>query len=276
MTNRPGSSVLLLSFDLDRTRSELGIRQQKNLEHAARMLRLLTREHQIPATWSARNPAASSEIAALAAEPVQHEVAIACGALAAGSRSLRSRLAQQLTSARVAGLAISTLALDRGANVANLDIQDARKLGFSAIRSLPSASHNPHSGLFARLVSGFSRQRSALPRPTKLRFGLWDLPATIVHPRQGRAGGLTTLTSPRRSIDRLIRHGSYLHVAIDVALVAEMGATRLRPIEQLLQTAGQASLAGALRIETIRSLTACLMPVRTTAPAQSILKRRAA
>jgi hypothetical protein len=276
MTNRPGASVLVISFDLDRTRSELGIRQQKNREQAARVLRLLTREHQIPATWSALHPAASSEIAALAAEPVQHEVAIACGSLAPRSGSLRGRLAQQLTRARVAGLAINSLALDRGINLGNLDIQDARKLGLGAIRSLPSASQASHGGLFARLASSLSRQRCALPLPTKLRFGLWDLPATIVHPGQGRAGGQVTLTSPRRSIDRLIRHGSYLHVTIDVALVAEMGATGLAPIEQLLRSAGQASLAGALRIETIRSLTACLTPVRSTAPAQSILKRRAA
>jgi hypothetical protein len=85
-----------------------------------------------------------------------------------------------------------------------------------------------------------------------------------------------TLTSPRRSIDRLIRFHPYLHVAVDVPLAAEMGAAALEPIEQLLKLAGQASLAGALRVETIASLAASFAPVRTAAPAQSILKRRAA
>ena len=84
------------------------------------------------------------------------------------------------------------------------------------------------------------------------------------------------MTSPRRSIDRLIRFHPYLHVAIDVPLVAEMGGAAIEPIEQLLKLAGQASLAGALRIGTIASLTARFAPARAVSPAQSILKRRAA
>jgi hypothetical protein len=275
MTNRPASAVLVVSLDLD-CQAEASHRHRVNLENTAELLRTLARQHHVPVTWTSRNLPESLAARAAANVHAGGEVALAIGALPAGV-SLRRHVAQQLTRARAAGLSVSTLALSAECGLADLDSHDASRLGVTAIRSVGEASRTANVGLFSRLMSSLPGQRTALPRPRKLRYGLWEVPATIVHPRrQGRAGGSVTLTSPRRSIDRVIRFHPYLHVVIDVPLVAEMGAAAVEPIDQLFQLAGHASLAGALRVGTIASLAASFAPVRTAAPARSILKLRAA
>jgi hypothetical protein len=267
--------VLVVSFDLD-CHADASHRHRVNLENTAELLRSLAGQHHVPVTWTCQNPS-ESLVARAASRRAGDEIALSVTSASAGSMPLRRHVAQQLTRARVAGLSVSTLALPAARGRAALDGHDASKLGITAIRTTSEASRAASVGLFSRLMNSLAGQRTALPRPRKLRYGLWEVPATIVHPwRQGRAGGAVTLTSPRRSIDRLIRFHPYLHVAIDVPLVAEMGGAAIEPIEQLLKLAGQASLAGALRIGTIASLTASFAPARAVSPAQSILKRRAA
>jgi hypothetical protein len=77
-------------------------------------------------------------------------------------------------------------------------------------------------------------------------------------------------------IDYAAAHGVTFHLSVDVPELAAGGSRDLERFERVMEYGRRRERAGALRIHTLRSLSAQLSQGRQTRPAQSVLRPRAA
>lgn len=256
------SAILTLSIDLELDPMRPGRDQPRSLEAITdHLLRLLGR-YQVPATWAVADPAMSAATELLLAADAGHEIAVLGDATWVGHEAGRMRfgreLARRVSHGRAAGLSISTLAL-RGAELSDhLDL--VVKQDISVVRG---DYHDLASGWFSRPV---------IQQPAALRFGLWEVPASMCLPGNSRwkigGGGRRR---GRKSIDQAIADRGVFHVQINALNLADRGSMAEHALEQILRHATLRQREGAIEIATLANVARRLTGERITAPARSIL-----
>jgi hypothetical protein len=256
------SALFTLSIDLELDPLRPSRDQPRSLETITdRLVRLLDRYH-ASATWAVADPAVSAATEFLLAANESHEIAILGDQTWVGHEAGRMRfgreLARRVIRGRAAGIPISTLAL-RGTELADhLDL--VAKQEILAVRD---DFHEIAKGWLAK---------STVRTPAALRFGLWDVPASMRLPGTSRwklgGGGRRRC---RSGIDKAIAECSVFHIQIDALSLADRGSMAEHALEQILRHAAIRQQQGALEITTIAGVARKLMGERTTAPARSIL-----
>ena len=103
-----------------------------------------------------------------------------------------------------------------------------------------------------------------------LRFGVWELPATVHLPRVTSRFGLTG-SSTSRLIDRAVTRGELSHVAIDgPAILAN--PQELRALERLLTRLARQQQQGKLQVQTLSAVASQLVQSPDRTSATSILR----
>ena len=256
------SAIFAISIDLELDPMRPGRDQQRSLEAVTGNLLKLLGQYRMPATWAVADPAISAATDGLLAADAGHEIAILGDPTWVGHQAGRMRfgreLARRVMHGRAAGIAISTLAL-RGTELADhLDL--LIKHDISVLRS---DYHEHVQGWFARPV---------VQAPAALRFGLWDLPASMQLPgpsrwKLGGGGG----RRGRGGIDQAITTQGVFQVGIDALSLAERGPMAEHTLEQVLRHAALRRQEGTLEVLPLAAVANKLAGERTNAPARSIL-----
>ena len=256
------SAIFTLSIDLELDPLRPGRNQPRSLEAITdHLVGLLTR-YQVPATWAVADPAISAATEVLLAANAGHEIAILGDPTWVGHEAGRMRfgreLARRVLHGRAAGIPISTLAL-RGTELADhLDL--IIKQDISVVRG---DFHELTVGWFAKPV---------VQAPAALRFGLWDVPASLRLPGDSRwklgGGGRRRA---RSGIDRAIADCGVFHIQVDALSLADRGPAAEHMLEHILRHAAVRQREGVLEIATLATAARRLTGERSSAPARSIL-----
>jgi|GEM_PF-5302370 hypothetical protein len=143
------------------------------------------------------------------------------------------------------------------------------KSGITAIRPPLEPIPAPRSVL-GRLAAGIGRAFEAAPilAPKSLRWGLWEVPATLdiarLTPRQAR-----------RAVDRAVFHGALIHVAVPLAALVE-SPVRSRHLERLLEHVARRRDEELLDAIPLSGVALRYGRQRTGPTARSVMRRRAA
>jgi len=257
-TQQQGALIVTVDVDAACPRGDLSM--QRTLHSTTVALLGVLGNHEVAGTWALSDPARSLMTERLVNDPLSHELALLGDGGWESANLSRSRFARELTErladAELKGLSLKTLAVC-ASTPQHLDL--VVKGGFSALRG------GAESG----------RSRSWWPRAPRLdaaqplRWGLWQLGQTW----RNFDGGLM---SSRRGIDRCAMSGALITWVLDGPKLAAGGASMLRLIDRVLAYAAHRRGQGDLRIETVQNFVDQRLRRRDTAPAESILRTRAA
>ncbi len=261
MTTQRQRGVLVISVDVTSDNQGLAVSSRQALESGTELLFRLFEKCQTPATWSMEDLTLVRHWDAL--RRAGHDVAVLAqprwAAPSAGRREFAAELSRQAGLAEAAGSQLATLVLRGFPPNRHTDL--LIKHGVRAVRSLDLSYCRGSRSPLLRIF----RAENTEAAPSAIRFGLWDVPATLDLP-----GGASP-AKVRQQIDRAAATGGYAHLAIHVGQLAELkhGAYRL---EQVLQHARQLRGGGRIRIETVAGLAARLATPRQLQPSRSILR----
>lgn len=216
-------------------------------------LERLLSHYGLPATWALAEPAAWRP----ALRTVPHEVAVLGDASWASPRAGRAgflrELERRVAPARAAGIDVSSLIVADGGPPDHCDL--LYKLGLRSVRGV-----EPVAGNAAR----------------NLRFGLWELPASLRFPANGWFASWRRARTARRLIAAGTLEQRPLHVALDGRLLAAGGALMAQLLDSVLYSAAVQRDQGALQVQTMAGAAAALGRATVAAAATSILRPRAA
>ena len=257
------TAVFTLSIDLELDPMRPGQDQPRSLEAMTDHLVRLLSHYQMSATWAVADPAISAATETLLAAEASHEIAILGDPTWVGREAGRMRfgreLARRVTRGRAAGIAISTLALRGAEEAEHLDL-----LVKHEICVVRGGSRELPRGWFAPPV---------LKAPAPLRFGLYDVPASMRLPGQSRwklgGGGRRRA---RRCIDHAIATRSAFHIQLDALSLAERAPLAEHALDQILRHVALRQREGTLQIATLATLAGKLAGDRTKTPTRSILQ----
>ena len=256
------TAIFALSIDLELDPLKIENGQPRSLEATTQRLVKLLDRLRVPATWAVADPAVSAATEVLLAAGAGHEIAILGDPTWVGQQAGRARfgreLARRVAHAKAAGIAISTLAL-RGTELADsLDL--AVKQDISVVR--PNFREGS-GGWFSRPVSR---------TPAAIRFGLWDVPASMRLPCSSRwkfgGGGRR---QARSGIDSAIANRGVFQIQVDALTLSDRGNMAEHILEQILRHAIDRQRQGSLEIGTLATVARKLAGDRTVSPARSIL-----
>ena len=251
-TRRPGG---ILTISIDQTSSELSCGQQLVL----RQLVECFNEVGIPATWALPDAAMFQDHVLGGGGRTRHELAIRIGLLHAGAVLDRMTFAEQLQTttreARLLGADVSTVVCPVLQVTDHLDLLVKNRI--SAVRDTQTVA----------------APRSSTLHPQSLCFGIWDVPATTLWP-EGKTCWLGDGSLQfRRTLQRAIVAGEFVHLVIDARKLATGANGQLKAIGRLAKYVARRAASGDLRIETVGQLALrCTRKTRST-PAVSILRK---
>ena len=253
--------ILAISIDLEIDPTRRIADQQARLEESARVLIRQLEKYGVPATWGVADPAVSVLTERLATSRTRHEIAILGDASWVGAEAGRMRFSRELNRramrARAAGLDATTLLL-RGAELDD-HFDTAIRHGITSVRG---PEPDLETGWFSRDTTG---------QPHALRFGLWQIPVSIVLPAQRTWFGLASAKRGlKRAIDQACSAPSLCQLKIDGLKFSEAGSRR--QLEQILKHADRRRQAGLLAIATLAETADLLSASRQPTPARSILR----
>lgn len=262
MSSAQSAALFTVSIDLESDPLRPSTKQVHSLAAAADRLAKLLNRYRIAATWGVADPAMSAASDALLAANAGHELAILGDPTWVGPEAGRSRfgkeLARRVSHARAAGIDIATLML-RGTELSDhLDLLVKHQI--AVVR-----------GSYRRQTTGWL-SRPVLQAPAVVRYGIWDVPASLRLPTEGRwtlAG--SAARNGRRMIDQAIAAQKVFHLEVDAQSLADSGPLVERQLEHILAHAAQRSTQGALAVGTLSDTAAQLTGDRSNAPARSIL-----
>jgi hypothetical protein len=213
--------------------------------------------YQLPATWGVSEPPLGGKSAA---NPSQ-ELALLADTAWAGPQVGRSvfhrELERRLGAVRRASLEVTSLIVADGAPPEHCDLM--QKLGLKAVRGAQPATTG-----------------GDWPPPRSLRFGLWELPASLRFPARGWLGSLRLARRARHWIDQAVRTQRPLHIVFDGQRLSEGGLLAMRLADSVLRLAVRRREEGLLRVETMAGAVAQPGPQSGAGSARSILRPRAA
>lgn len=213
------------------------------------------RAHHVAASWTVPVGANLGQLADVlgptSGQPgVSGELAWSSQPVWAGANVGRGKfavaLAERASAALEAGVEISTLVLTAGCAATHLDV--AAKYGIRSVVTLAPV-----------------RVRS--PQPHALRYGVWNVPATV---SMSSAGSWWTNQARRaiHEINRAARYGTVCHVHADLARAEAVAA-----LDGVLAHVQRCRVEGRLTVETVGQLVARLARPRTAGrAAHSILR----
>ncbi len=105
--------------------------------------------------------------------------------------------------------------------------------------------------------------------PQKLRWGLWRMPRAV---SLARAGAWPV----RHSIDRAVAAGDMIHLHVDLASITDRRRRLMDDVESVMRQVASYAGQGRLSTQTLAATAAALTSPRVSAPACSILRKRAA
>jgi hypothetical protein len=217
---------------------------------AVRGVRSIFANHRVAATWAFAD--LSSPLVAELRDDAGHEISLLAQPSWSGSHAPRSAFHQgfssQMQRAAVAGICLSSIAVEHAAAPEHLDLLG--KLGIGAVRTTrPAVRRWPLTMLLSAETA----------KPVALRYGVWQMPTTVEVARQGsRAARAAMLRATARSES--------------VVLVIDAQHVPLSTVERLVQAAAHLAGKGRLEIHTLTSAADCLARRRRMTPAQSILR----
>jgi hypothetical protein len=255
MSGGQGAGTLILSIDLELDQHDE--HEEGRLDAARTRLIELAHDHGICATWAVADPLLSVATDPIFAANMGHEIAVlgdrAWIGPGCGRVRLRRELARRFTSARKAGIPVSTLALHNTDQVLDLDL--LLEHGVTALRG-PALERSANA------------QKSGM---SPIRFGLWQPPA---------ARRLTAWTGwwlpaewlIRREIQRTIRLRSTLHLHLDAATIVAAPEPILKITAAVLRFIAARRDAGQLAVRTMGELAREALGERSGTPSRSILR----
>jgi hypothetical protein len=211
----------------------------------------------VPATWAVADPLLSAASDQVLSAGVGHELAVLGDRTWIGYGAGRTRLARELArrfdALRKTGIPVATLALRNVEQVLDLDLLVDHQV--SAIRG-PA-------------VESAAQVRRTPPHP--IRFGIWQAPTPWRIP-PGAGWWISAGWRIRREIERTIRRGGQLHLAIDAPRLIEAGDEGLTAIQCTLEYLAAQRASGRLVIATLGQLAAKSLRQRSALPTRSILR----
>jgi hypothetical protein len=257
MSGGQGAGTLILSIDLELDVDHHDDQLDGRLDAVRAQLISLTRQHQLAATWAVADPLLSAATESILAANCGHEIAVlgeqAWVGPGCGRVRLRRELARRFTSARKAGIPVSTLALRNTDQVIDLDL--LLEHGVTALRGPVVSS------------TGLRSKENAIP----IRFGLWRPPdARRLAPSRGWS--VITNLMMRRSIWRAIRRQSIVHLHLDAATLVAAPERTLEIAASILRYVAVKRDAGQLVVRTIAELAREALDERAGTPSRSILR----
>jgi hypothetical protein len=249
-----GRVALSIELELDiEHRDLLG---EHRLDDVRAQLVAMTGRHGVRATWAVADPLLSAASDQLLAAGIGHELAVLGDRTWIGYGAGRTRLARELArrvgAPRKAGIPVTTLVLRSVERVLDRDLLLEHQV--TAVRG-PAMD-------CASLV------RKQPPPP--IRFGIWHAPTPWrIPPHAG--WWISSGWRIRREIERTIRRGGELHLAIDAPRLIEAGEEGLTAIDRTLEYVAAQRSMGRLHIATLSQLAAESLKQRSSVPTRSIL-----
>ncbi|MGE3407907.1 MAG: hypothetical protein AB7I37_13905 [Pirellulales bacterium] len=257
--------TLVISVDVERG-CDRQDRQESSL--ANRVLATLARA-ELPSTIGLTQPGCNRHTDGLLAEFPTAELALLAeeswAGQAARRRQFAAGLSRNVLRAAAAGYAIRTLVFPGDVQQAHSDL--LIKHGISVLRGEPRVAVQPRLKSILRRFSG--EASSLLVEPRNIRYGLWEVPCAASLP--GTPGSVL-----RAWIDRAAETRGILHLRIDVPGLLRDTRGGLVELGRVVEQAASRRDQHRLRIATLCELADRAQPRRIAAPAQSILRVRAA
>ncbi len=257
MSTALDKAVLTISVDLDWAGADTRIAGQRSFEAMTDRLLEVCARHEVPATWAISDPTAAAAQRIMARDR-RHEIALWIDPpdtrLTSSPREALHDLSARIAAARLAGLALTTLALasDQAAVIG----PRADREGITAMRhaALDEPSRTPL-------------------QPHRLRFGPWSFPLELSMPGDQRwipGGG--NGRAARRAIARAIAQRGLVQLAVDAQRLVARGYAAQRVLDRVLAQAVWFQRQGSLDIATIGSTAAQLSARCESVPSRSILR----
>lgn len=251
---------LLLTVQLDSVTAGQNLARHQELASLTKRLVALAEIHRLPMTWAVSDPAHSAATSLIMRSGLEHELAILGDSNWVGPTAGRTRFARELVrrliQARAAGLEISSLVPHVASIEQHVDL--VVKQHISAVAGFAMPDHG----------------RNSLA-PRALHYGVWELPISEHLPLRSKsffAGKRTTW----KQIRRATREASMFHLMIDAPGLVENGRSAEKSVAWLAKRIAVLRDRGLVRIETLRSMSACLSDVPAARPQRSILLAAAA
>lgn len=247
--------VLVVSVDLELPVDQWSTTERRALDEIAPQLVDLFDRLCIPATWAVADPLLSAATERLQASQIDHEIAVLGDTTWVGSQASRGRFAGELSRrvlrARAAGLATTTLVPVDPVDETHLDL--LVKHGITAVRGPLQAT-----------------------APQALRFGVWQLPATLRLPvESGWLHRAVRGLIVRSSLRRTAAGRGLFHLIVDGPRLGLAGRPALRSLERLLRYADSRRRQHQLEAITMSEAAARLSHTPSILPARSVLRKAA-
>ncbi len=248
MSQNTGSGIFSLSVDVSSTNAQ-GADSNGSQSKLAGLLSTL-RRLQIPATFATPTPGCDGLFEPIRDEQVRHEMAILADESwvgpAVGRTKFARELASRVESAKLAGVAVHSLATTGPELTGNLDLLVKHQI--SVVRSVANRGFEPQS----------------------LRFGVWQAPVSFTLPSQGRWQFGGNEWAINRALTRASKCGGLVHLVVDFeALCDQQEAATL---ERILATVNRRRNKRQVSILTMQGVVQRLAPQRRSAMAKSVLR----
>jgi hypothetical protein len=253
--------VLLLSLSADTVSADA-----QPIRAAADTILGTLIDHDVAATWGHRSPVDSPWAATIAREHPRQALALSLPAQA--GQATAEQLRREALRSRAAGVPLSTVFA--AGTLTSDDHHLLVKYGVTAIYVA--------DGEYAAAAPGKLRRASrwllpmaarASEMPHKLRWGLWRMPSAVSLARDGA-------WPVRHAIDCAVAACDMIHVHIDLASITDRRRRLMDEIESVVRQIVSYTGQGKLHTETLGATAAALTNPRVSAPACSILRKRAA
>jgi hypothetical protein len=216
--------------------------------------------HRLPVTWAVGDPAHSAAASLVAASTTKHGLALLGDRYWVGKTAGRTRFARELARR----------------------VSQSRSAGIEAVTLVPRvAPVAEHIDLVVkqgiRAVVATTAETVSLPTATgarALHYGVWEFAATERLPlRSTWVPGAGWKLS--RTIRRVVRENTTLHLVFDAAAIETAGRTTTRSIERLSRRIAKLRDRGLVQVETISAAAERLSLLPVARPQRSILRRAA-
>jgi len=225
----------------------------------------LLAEKQLAATWCSPSPIRSPLAARIVAGKSRQEIGLAVGT------STRERFAQvvrqETLTARAGGVTVSTVFVDGTLPADRFDL--LTKYGITAVSAVGQPVPTTRGGAnklwrASRWLLPMAAHAAQLPQ--NLRWGLWRMPAAVHLASDGA-------WRVRHAVDSVVATGGLLHLHVDLLTG---GSRVLSDLESVTRQVESHAARGRLTTQSIATVVADLSRPRVSAPACSILRKRAA